>query len=204
MSPADFWYVLVKRSFFQNMKNKKLWLHLNTLKPGPESIKINTVCQPNWLNICHYGFWKYYILAFSEAFGGCSYVCPILSHLHQIIKSYGHLKFYSAKFGSAFYQLLKLLYLGNRKRSESEILAASSTHGSLRHITKWAKFKTMMDFPGIFVAAIALRRWIFLKNRPIHFHINRTTVIRPVKWNQLSFPSIEINKPLLTPVYSVS
>ena len=45
-----------------------------------------------------------------------------------------------------------------------------------------------------------LKRWFFLKNRPIHFHINRTTVIRPVKRNQLSFPSIEINKPLLTPV----
>ena len=45
---------------------------------------------------------------------------------------------------------------------------------------------------------------IFLKNRPIHFHINKTTVIRPVKWNKLSFPRIEINKPLLTPVHSVS
>ena len=44
----------------------------------------------------------------------------------------------------------------------------------------------------------------FLKNRPIHFHINRTIVIRPVKRNQLSFPSIEINKPLLNPVHRVS
>ena len=34
---------------------------------------------------------------------------------------------------------------------------------------------------------------------------NRTTgVIRPVKQNQLSFPNIEINKPLLAPVHSVS
>ena len=49
-----------------------------------------------------------------------------------------------------------------------------------------------------------LKRLFFLKNRPIHFHINRTIVIRPVKRNQLSFPSIEINKPLLTPVHSVS
>ena len=31
-------------------------------------------------------------------------------------------------------------------------------------------------------------------------HINRTIAIRLVKQNQLSFPSIEINKPLLTPV----
>ena len=144
MSPADFWYVLVKRPFFQNIKNKNLWLHLNTLKPGPELIKINIVCQPNWFNTCHYGFWKYYILAFTEAFCGCSYVCPILSHFHQTIKSYGHLKFWCPKFGSAFYQLFKLPYLDNRKRSESEILAASSTHRSLRHITKWGKSKALI------------------------------------------------------------
>ena len=31
----------------------------------------------------------------------------------------------------------------------------------------------------------------------IHFHFNRASVIRPVKHNQLSFPSIEINKPHL-------
>ena len=37
----------------------------------------------------------------------------------------------------------------------------------------------------------------FLKNRPIHFHINSTSVIRQVKQDQLSFSSIEINKPLL-------
>ena len=49
-----------------------------------------------------------------------------------------------------------------------------------------------------------LKRWFFLKNRSTHFHINRTIVIRPVKRNQLSFPSIEINKPLLTPVHRVS
>ena len=90
MSPADFWYVLVKRPFFQNIKNKNLWLHLNTLKPGPKSIKINILRQPNWLNICHYGFWKYYIIAFSEAFSGCSFVHPILSHFHQTIKNHGH------------------------------------------------------------------------------------------------------------------
>ena len=45
-----------------------------------------------------------------------------------------------------------------------------------------------------------LKRWFFLKNRPIHFHINSTSVIRPVKRNQLSFSSIEINKPLPAPV----
>ena len=32
---------------------------------------------------------------------------------------------------------------------------------------------------------------------PIHFHINSTSVFRPVKGNQLIFCSIEINKPLL-------
>ena len=49
-----------------------------------------------------------------------------------------------------------------------------------------------------------LKRWFFLKNRPIPLHINRTIVIRLFKWNQLSFPSIEINKPLLIPVHSIS
>ena len=49
-----------------------------------------------------------------------------------------------------------------------------------------------------------LKRWFFLKNRPIHFHINRTSVIWPVKQNQLSFPCTEINKLLLAPVHSVS
>ena len=39
-----------------------------------------------------------------------------------------------------------------------------------------------------------LKRLFFLKNTTIHFHINRTSVIRPVKQNQLSFPSIEIYK----------
>ena len=34
----------------------------------------------------------------------------------------------------------------------------------------------------------------------IHFKINTTCVIRPVKWNQLSFNSIKINKPLPAPV----
>ena len=36
---------------------------------------------------------------------------------------------------------------------------------------------------------------IFLKK-----HINSTTVIRPLKQNQLSFSSIDINKPLTAPV----
>ena len=36
------------------------------------------------------------------------------------------------------------------------------------------------------------------------FHINSTSVIKPVKWNQLSFLSIEINKPLSALVHSVS
>ena len=49
-----------------------------------------------------------------------------------------------------------------------------------------------------------LKRLFFLKNRPIHFRINSTSVIRPIKQNQLSFFSIEINKQLPVPVHSVS
>ena len=41
-----------------------------------------------------------------------------------------------------------------------------------------------------------LKRLFFLKSRPIHFHINSTSVTRPVKQNQLIFPSIEMNKSL--------
>ena len=41
------------------------------------------------------------------------------------------------------------------------------------------------------------------KNRPIHFHINNTNVIRLVKQNQLSFSSTEINMPLPAQIYSV-
>ena len=42
---------------------------------------------------------------------------------------------------------------------------------------------------------------LFFHNRPIHFCINSTNVIRLI---QVSFSSIEINKPLSSPVYSVS
>ena len=49
-----------------------------------------------------------------------------------------------------------------------------------------------------------LKRWFFLMNRPIHFHINNISVIRAVRWNQLSFSNIDIKKQLLTPVHSVS
>ena len=45
-----------------------------------------------------------------------------------------------------------------------------------------------------------LKRWFFLKNKPINFHVNRASVTRLIKWNQMSFSSIEINKPLLPPV----
>ena len=45
-----------------------------------------------------------------------------------------------------------------------------------------------------------LKRWFFLKNRPIHFNCNSTGVIRLVKQTSLSFSSIEINKPLPAPV----
>ena len=48
-----------------------------------------------------------------------------------------------------------------------------------------------------------LKRLFFLKNRSIHFHINSPSAIRPVKQNQLSSSSIEINKPLPAPIHSV-
>ena len=38
----------------------------------------------------------------------------------------------------------------------------------------------------------------------MNFHINIARVIRPVKWNSLSFSSMKINKPLFLPVKSVS
>ena len=43
-----------------------------------------------------------------------------------------------------------------------------------------------------------LKRWFFFQNRATHFHISDTGVFRPVK--RLSFPSNEINKPLIVPV----
>ena len=49
-----------------------------------------------------------------------------------------------------------------------------------------------------------LKILFFLKNRPVHFHINRTNVIRLVKQKQLSFSSIEINQTLPARVHSVS
>ena len=49
-----------------------------------------------------------------------------------------------------------------------------------------------------------LKRWFFFKNRPIHFHINSNSVIKPVKQNQQSFSSIEISKLLPVPVHSLS
>ena len=45
---------------------------------------------------------------------------------------------------------------------------------------------------------------IFLKNRCIPFHINSTSVIRPVKPKELIFSCFEINKPIPAPVHSVS
>ena len=81
MSPADLWYVLGKRSFFQNTNEKK-WHHLKTLKPGSESTKIEAVRQPIWLNIRNYTFWKYYIVTFIEAFCECSHMCQILCHFY--------------------------------------------------------------------------------------------------------------------------
>ena len=36
-----------------------------------------------------------------------------------------------------------------------------------------------------------LKRWFFLKKRPIHFHINSTGTIRPFKRNELSFLALK-------------
>ena len=54
-----------------------------------------------------------------------------------------------------------------------------------------------------------LTRWFFLKNKAIHFHIIITSIIRPVKQNQLSFASVHsfsqirlhIQKPILSSCY---
>ena len=48
-----------------------------------------------------------------------------------------------------------------------------------------------------------LKRWFFLKNRPVDFHINSTSVLRLVKQSKLSFSRIEINKPHLGPIHSI-
>ena len=49
-----------------------------------------------------------------------------------------------------------------------------------------------------------LKRLFLLKNRPFNFHINSTSVIKPVKRGQLSVSSIETNKPLFGPVHSLA
>ena len=49
-----------------------------------------------------------------------------------------------------------------------------------------------------------LKRSFLLKTRPIHFHINSNSVFKPIKRNQFLFFSIQINKPLLAPIYNVS
>ena len=46
-----------------------------------------------------------------------------------------------------------------------------------------------------------LKVYFFLKNRPTHFHINSTSVIRPIKLDQLRF-SVKINKSL--PSWSIT
>ena len=43
-----------------------------------------------------------------------------------------------------------------------------------------------------------LKRCFFLRNRPIYFQINSTSVNRPIKKNKSSFCSIEINSMLPT------
>ena len=48
-----------------------------------------------------------------------------------------------------------------------------------------------------------IKRWLFLKNTPIHFHINSTMVIGLLNQNQLRFSSNYINMPPPALVYSV-
>ena len=48
------------------------------------------------------------------------------------------------------------------------------------------------------------KRLFFLGNRPIHFYINGTRIIRPVKLRKLIFSNSAINEPLPAQVYSVS
>ena len=47
------------------------------------------------------------------------------------------------------------------------------------------------------------KRWFFLKKRPIHFHINSTSVVGPVKRIQVSSSGTEISKPLSVPVQCI-
>ena len=68
---------------------------------------------------------------------------------------------------------------------------------------KWLKCEKNVREKLSWFSLLHTTRRFSLKSRPIHFHINRNVVIRSVKRNQLSFPSIEINKLLLTPVHSV-
>ena len=48
-----------------------------------------------------------------------------------------------------------------------------------------------------------LKRLFFLKNRPVHFHINSTSVIRPVKQSQQVFPASKSTSHFLPPVHIV-
>ena len=48
------------------------------------------------------------------------------------------------------------------------------------------------------------KRWFFLKNRPIHFHVNSTSVVRLVKRSQLNFSSTEINNLITDKLHNVS
>ena len=49
-----------------------------------------------------------------------------------------------------------------------------------------------------------LKRLFFLSNRPIHFHVNSTSVTRPVAQKKLHFSNIEIDKSLSALVYCIS
>ena len=49
-----------------------------------------------------------------------------------------------------------------------------------------------------------LKRWYFLKNRPLYFHIHSTSVIRQANRNQLSLPGIESNFQLQFTVFGRS
>ena len=56
--------------------------------------------------------------------------------------------------------------------------------------------------PNILKEAFKMLGLNISRKEPIHFHINSTSIARPA--NQLSFSSIEINKPHSASVHSVS
>ena len=47
MSTADFFDICLLKVLLSEYEGKKIWRHLNTLKPGAESTKTETVLEPD-------------------------------------------------------------------------------------------------------------------------------------------------------------